>query len=77
MEEGWRIASSREDSAQRPHLVRKAGGVLRPGQFLFESVQAEAVMDARVQDAAQLAVVKFLCRTNDVFKGLLALFQQV
>ena len=38
------------------HLLRETGGVLRAGQFLAESVQAKAVVDALVQNTAQLIV---------------------
>ena len=38
------------------HLVDEALGVLGAGQLLLEGVQAEAVVDALVQDAAQLVV---------------------
>src|SRR5699024_6545042 len=42
--------------AQLPGLGDVAGGVLGAGQLLPEGVQAKAVVDALVQDAAQFAV---------------------
>ena len=42
--------------AQRLHLRDEPCGVLGAGQFFFEGMQPETVVDALVQDAAQLTV---------------------
>ena len=38
------------------HLADEAFGVFRPGQLLLEDVQAEAVVDALLEDASQFPV---------------------
>ena len=42
--------------ARRASPSRCSAGVVRPGQLLLEPAQAEAVVDALLQDAAELAV---------------------
>ena len=39
-----------------PQQINKPPGIFRPGQFLLKIMQAEAVVDALVQNAAQLMV---------------------
>ena len=57
---------------QFPDLVNKALGIFRTGQFLFERMQSETIMDTLVQDPAQTAVP--LQNKNTVFSGFLCLY---